>query len=73
MLGSYRDSKAAIVFDWDNGWAIEDMQAQTRQKGYLELCKQYYYPLEKGVSVDIIEMTQDFPNMSCWCFPCSIC
>lgn len=27
VLGSYRDSKVAIVFDWDNGWAIEDMQA----------------------------------------------
>lgn len=62
VLGSYRDSKVAIVFDWDNGWAIEDMQALKRdKKGYLELCRQYYYPFwKKGVSVDIIEMTQDF-------------
>lgn len=62
VVGTYVDAKVAVVYDWENSWAVADMAAMKRgDKGYEPLCKQYYYPFWKnGISVDVIEMTQDF-------------
>jgi beta-galactosidase len=52
----------AIIYDWENGWAMNDAQGPRRgDKGYLEACKRHYRAFwDRGVPVDIIDMDQDF-------------
>ncbi|MBC8060789.1 MAG: beta-galactosidase [Clostridiaceae bacterium] len=62
ILGSSVQPEVAIIFDWENRWAIEDSQGP-RNCGmkYEEMISAQYRPFwEKGVSVDMIEMECDF-------------
>jgi beta-galactosidase len=51
----------AIVYDWENMWAMNDAQGPRRgDKGYLDDCKAHYRPFwRRGIPVDIIDMEQD--------------
>lgn len=56
VLGTDTDAKAAILFDWDNRWAVKDSQGP-RNKGihYEDTVLQHYQAFwELGVPVDII-------------------
>jgi beta-galactosidase len=51
----------AIIYDWENVWALNDSQGLRRgEKGCLEDCKEHYRAFWKqGIPVDIIDMEQD--------------
>ncbi|MBQ0001330.1 MAG: beta-galactosidase, partial [Clostridiales bacterium] len=59
LTGSTMKSRAAIVFDWESRWAMEDSQGP-RNNGlfYHEAVKKYYRAFRKlGIGVDFIDMT----------------
>ena len=62
IVGTYTPSETAVIFDWENRWAIDDMLAlaeSTRKPD--ETVKSHYFPFwEKGINVDIIDSTRDF-------------
>ena len=56
VAGSTVKAEAAVIFDWDNRWAIEDMKGLSQQrKLYERTCLSFYRLLaELGVEADII-------------------
>jgi beta-galactosidase len=62
VLGTTVRPDAAIIYDWENRWAIDDVQAlKTDKKDYLETCQNHYQALWKlGVPMDVIDMDSDF-------------
>lgn len=61
VLGSNISSEVAIVYDWENWWAMENAQGP-RNLGlnYHEVVSKPYRALRKqGIDVDIIDMTQE--------------
>lgn len=62
IIGTGIPAEAAVIFDWENRWAINDAQGP-RNKGvkYEETVQEHYRALWKlGVPVDVIDMEQDF-------------
>lgn len=60
IAGSAVKAKAAVVFDWENRWALEDAQGP-RNQGlfYKETVEKSYSALRKqGLDVDVIDMEQ---------------
>lgn len=62
VIGSQTKAEAAVIYDWDNRWAIDDMQGLgTRDKDYCGICTDHYAPFWKNnVAVDVIDSEQDF-------------
>ena len=62
VCGTSVDAEVAIIFDWENRWAIDDCQALNNEnKGYIESCEEYYRVFwRKGIPVDVITMDADF-------------
>jgi beta-galactosidase len=62
IIGSTTKPEVAIIFDWENRWAINDSQGPRNcGKKYEETVKQQYKPFwNRGISVDVIEMDCDF-------------
>ena len=62
VAGSNVVSRVALVFDWENMWALDDSQGfQKDQKKYYETCYSYYKLFwEKGISVDIVRAESDW-------------
>jgi beta-galactosidase len=64
IVGTSIKPKVAVIFDWENRWAIKDSQGP-RNIGikYEETVKQNYKAFwKKGVPVDIIDMDCEFSN-----------
>ncbi len=52
--------KVALVFDWENWWAVDDAQAVVRPFDYRERWSDYYKAFwEMGIDVDIVDMEDD--------------
>ena len=63
VAGTTTESKAAVLYDWENRWAIEDFQGTVNRESrrYVETCVEHYRPLwKKGVSTDIVCEESDF-------------
>lgn len=62
IIGTYVQSDVAVFYDWENRWAIDDLQGLIKsKKNYLETCINHYYPFWKnGVNVDIVSYDSDF-------------
>jgi len=62
VAGSVVESEVALLFDWDNRWAIEDMQGMAQAtKKYDEVCMGMWSELMKlGVEADIISQEHDW-------------
>ncbi|MCI3920875.1 beta-galactosidase [Paenibacillus sp. TRM 82003] len=61
VIGAGTDAKVAIVFDWDNRWAVRDAQGP-RNMGvnYEQTVVQHYRAFwELGISVDIVSRHSD--------------
>ncbi|MBE6668220.1 MAG: beta-galactosidase [Ruminococcaceae bacterium] len=54
-------SRVAIVYDWENRWALQDAQGfQRREKKYTDTLRTYYKKLwSRGISVDITNLHRD--------------
>lgn len=65
VQGTIVSAKAALIFDWDNRWAIQDMAGLTKDKKYEETCRAVYRLfLKHGVEVDIISSEEDLSPYS---------
>ncbi|NLO49013.1 MAG: beta-galactosidase [Clostridiales bacterium] len=64
VLGTTVRPDAAVIYDWENRWAIDDAQALKKdQKGYLETCESHYRALwKRGIPADVISMDSDFSS-----------
>ncbi|HQE93141.1 MAG TPA: beta-galactosidase [Anaerolineae bacterium] len=61
VVGTTVRPDVAIIYDWENLWAMNDAQGPRRgDKGYLDACKRHYRAFwERGIPVDVIDMEQD--------------
>lgn len=60
LLDSRADAKAAIVFDWDNWWAIEKSSGPTIALNYVQQIHKYYAAFyNRNVQVDIVSVDTD--------------
>jgi beta-galactosidase len=61
VVGTTVRPDVAIVYDWENAWAMNDAQGLRRgDKGYLDDCKAHYQAFwQRGIPVDIIDQEQD--------------
>lgn len=61
-LGSREKAKTAVLFDWDNWWAIEYSAGPSCLLKYKDEVLNYYTALhEENIMTDIISMEDDFP------------
>lgn len=62
VTGKYCNAKVAVVYDWENNWAIKDYAGYNNiNRNYLNECVKWYTPFfEKGISVDVISMDSDY-------------
>ncbi|MFA9456228.1 beta-galactosidase [Halalkalibacter sp. AB-rgal2] len=60
FIGSKLPSKVAIVFDWENWWAIEYSSGPHADLKYVEQVHKYYEALyKKNIQVDIVSTDSD--------------
>ncbi len=61
VVGTTVRPDVAIIYDWENLWALNDAQGPRRgDKGYLDACKRHYRAFwMRGIPVDVIDMEQD--------------
>ncbi|GAK38572.1 beta-galactosidase [Paenibacillus urinalis] len=60
LLDSRADAKAAIVFDWDNWWAIEKSSGPTIALNYVQQIHKYYASFyNRNVQVDMVSVDTD--------------
>ncbi|MFC6334015.1 beta-galactosidase [Paenibacillus septentrionalis] len=54
-------AEVAIVYDWENKWAVEDSQGpRNKDMGYIEEVQAHYRAFaKKGISVDFVDMECD--------------
>jgi beta-galactosidase len=64
VVGTTVRPDVAILYDWENAWAVNDAQGPRRgDKGYLDDCKQHYRAFwRRGIPVDIIDMEQELSS-----------
>ncbi|OTN75912.1 hypothetical protein A5886_000988 [Enterococcus sp. 8G7_MSG3316] len=62
IKGKNKEAKVAIVYDWDNNWALNDAQGFGLQsKRYPQTLQEHYrYFWQNDIAVDVITPTQDF-------------
>ncbi len=64
VVGTSVKPDVAIIYDWENRWAIDDMQALGRdRRNYAETCIAHYQPFwSRGIPVDVIPEWADFSS-----------
>ena len=62
IVGTTAPARVALVYDWENRWALEDAQGLCNvNKKYIETVMDHYSALwRRGVSVDIVDQASDF-------------
>lgn len=62
IIGTTVRPDVAILYDWENRWAIEDVQALRKdKKDYPTVCQSHYKAFwKRGIPVDVIDMDSDF-------------
>ncbi len=70
IKGSYTKSEVAVIYDFENGWAIKDLCGLKQERGYKDTCIAHYSALKKyGINVDVIDRTADFSRYKVICAP----
>ena len=60
-LGGVTQSEVALLFDWENWWAIDACSGPTRDKRYIPTVRQHYAALwRRNVPVDIVFSDSDY-------------
>ncbi|HEX3777834.1 MAG TPA: beta-galactosidase [Polyangiaceae bacterium] len=62
VLGASSEPEVALIWDWENSWAIEAMHGfNNGAKNYDATCRAHYREFwKRGISVDVIESIADF-------------
>lgn len=60
VIGTTVRPDVAIIYDWENAWAIADAQGPRRdKKDYLPTCQRHYREFwRRGIPADVIDMEQ---------------
>ncbi len=60
VIGTTVRPDVAIIYDWENLWAMNDAQGPRRgDKGYLDACRHHYRAFwNRSIPVDVIDMEQ---------------
>ncbi|AQP53661.1 beta-galactosidase [Vagococcus penaei] len=65
LMGTQSRNKVAIIFDWDNYWALEYTSGPNKDLTYVAQIHQYYAAFyQQNIGVDLIEPTADLSNYS---------
>lgn len=66
VCGTEVPVSVAMIYDWENRWALEDAQFFTnKDKKYTEICEEYYKAFwKRGISVDILGPHEDLSSYS---------
>lgn len=68
--GTVNRPGAAIVFDWENWWAVEDVSGPRLDLDYVsEVLKHYQVFWEAGMDVDFVSMEDRFEQYKILCAP----
>ncbi len=61
-VGSETESRVAVIYDWENGWAVNVFRGYNNiRRDYVKECIKWYAPFYKrGISVDVISMQDDY-------------
>ena len=61
IAGTVTDAPVAILFDWENMWALEDCQGYAQHdKKYMETCYAYHRQFwQRGINCDIVSPKAD--------------
>ena len=61
IAGTTTEAKAAVIFDWENMWALDDCQGYANAgKKYFETCYSYHNEFwKRGIDCDIISRQAD--------------
>lgn len=64
VKGTTVKPKAALIFDWDNMWAIDDMRGLSdKTKNYAKTCIDIYHEfLKLGIDMNVIASDDDLDN-----------
>lgn len=62
MIDTRVEAKAAIIYDWENYWGVNDSIVPNQdKKDYFETCVKHYKQFwKKGIATDVISMDTDF-------------
>jgi len=61
IKGSVTVSEAAVLYDYENSWAIDEVCGLKKDKGYKNTCISHYAALvRQGINVDVISRDADF-------------
>lgn len=61
VAGTAPENKVALVYDWENRWALDETQMGIRDKMYERTVRQHHTALMRaGYGVDMIDQTIDF-------------
>jgi beta-galactosidase len=59
IVGSAAENRIALIYDWENRWALEDARFATENKGYIETVIHHHTALMKaGYGVDVNDQTK---------------
>lgn len=66
IKGSMKQSKVAIIYDWENDWALKDAQGFGKEsRRYPQTLQSHYkYFWNKNISVDVVTPQQDLSKYS---------
>lgn len=63
IIGTTVVPEVAVIYDWENRWAIEHLQGLNQHRDYEPTCISHYQPFWKmGISVDVNCMTEALDN-----------
>src|SRR5690606_26240289 len=62
VIGTSVTPEVAVIYDWENSWAIDDAQGpRIEGKDYFVTCQSHYRQFwRRGIPVDVINMDVDF-------------
>ncbi len=70
IKGSYTASEAAVLYDFENAWAVSDLCGLKQNRGYRDTCMAHYAAMKSvGINIDVIGKTADFSRYKVICAP----
>ncbi len=66
VVGTMPQNKVALLYDWENRWALDELRGlQKNDKKYEETVQQHYKPFwQRGIGVDVLDFHQDLTPYS---------
>ena len=63
LTGTSVPVQSALIYDWENRWAIDDSQCLGSNKAYEATCHRHYMSFwKRGIAMDVIDMDQAFDS-----------